>query len=64
MANDTDLWGQAVVTDWIEFDNQLARAAVALYQAAELRRLKLHRLVEARLLIDAEIKERENHSQR
>lgn len=58
LANDTDQWKQAAVTDWIEFDNCLARAATALYLAAEMRGLKLHLLAKARVELDAEIEAR------
>lgn len=58
LANDTDQWTQAAVTDWIKFDNCLANAAKALYLAAEMRGLKLHLLAKARVELDAEIEAR------
>lgn len=59
LANDTGLMAQTSVTDWIEFENRLARAGAALYCASQMRGMVLDRLVRARLRIDAEIKARD-----
>lgn len=64
LANDDDQWTQAAVSDWIQFDNYLARAAMALYLAADMRGTKLHLLAKARVELDAEIKARNDGPKR